>query len=213
MKEAEIIEIFIKSAEVDRRLPNTARPARVKSMSLPFVHDQRDMSGWGAERYQEQRADFFDLKTARISRNDIGLYEASLELIKLVSKEANRRALWAWAASKAGGMSIAKWAKTVEHVSTETVTRRARRSITEIHHKLECKPVSHNQNDIDQVLPEEPEIGHKSDNIRVWRPDESKPTACAFDEDLQDFSWADAQNARRRARRAQRQPDAVERTA
>ncbi len=211
MTEAEIIEIFIKSAEVDRRLPNTARPARVKSMSLPFVHDQKDMNGWGAERYQEQRADFFDPRSTRLSRNDIGLYEASLELIKLVSKEANRRALWAWASSKAGGMSIAKWAKTVEHVSSETVTRRAKRSITEIHHKLECKPDLHNQNRMDEVLPEEPEMGHKTDTIRVWRPDESKP--CAFDESLRDFSYAEAQNARRRARRAQRQPDAVERTA
>jgi hypothetical protein len=202
MTEAEIIEIFVKAVEVDRRLPNTARPARIKSMSLPFVHDQKDMNGWGAERYQEERADFFDAKSTRLTRNDIGLYEVSLELIKLVNKEANRRSLWAWASSKAGGMSIAKWAKTVEHVHPETVTRRAKASITEIHHKLECKPEMHNQNDIDQVLPSDPEISDKTTTIRAWRDEDARPVALAFDTDIAGLDWAELQNARRRERRA-----------
>jgi len=204
MTEAEIIEIFIRACEVDRRLPNTARPARIKSMSLPFVHDQKDMNGWGAERYQEERADFFDAKSTRLTRNDIGLYEVSMELIKLVRKPENRRALWAWASSKAGGMSIAKWAKTVEHVSSETVSRRAKASITEIHHKLECNGELHNQNDIDQVLPSTPEISDKTTTIRAWRDEDARPVALAFDTDIAGLDWAELQKAKRRERDARR---------
>jgi len=205
MTEADIAELFIKSAEVDRRLPNTARPAQIKSMSLPFVHDHRDVSGWGAERYQQERSDFFDAKSTRLTRNDIGLYEVSMELIKLVRKPENRRALWAWASAKAGGMSIAKWARTVEHVHPETVSRRAKASITEIHHKLCSNSRLHNQNDMDQVLPDTPEIGDKKGNIEVWRPEESKPLACFFDTDIAGLQLADARNARRRELRARRQ--------
>ncbi len=128
-----------------------------------------------------------------------------MELIKLVAKSSSRRALWAWATSKAGGMTIAKWARTVEKIHPETVSRRAKAAITEIYHKLECKPQMHNRNDMNTVLPDTPEISDKLDTIRVWRPDEAKPTACSFDADLMDFSWADAQNARRRERRARRQ--------
>lgn len=204
MTEAEIAELFIKSAEVDRRLPNTARPAQIKSMSLPFVHDQKDMNGWGAERYQEERADFFDAKSTRLTRNEIGLYEVSMELIKLVRKPENRRALWAWASAKAGGMSVAKWSRTVENVHPETASRRAKSAISEIHRKLSSKAEMHNENRSIDVLPFEPEMGDKSTTIRVWRPDEAKPVACGFDAELSDFSWADLQNAKRRERDARR---------
>lgn len=210
MTEAEIAELFIKSAEVDRRLPNTARPAQIKSMSLPFVHDQKDMNGWGAERYQEERADFFDAKSTRLTRNEIGLYEVSMELVKLVRKPENRRALFAWAASKAGGMSLPKWCREIERQTTgkgihpETARRRAKVAISEIASAFASKPLLHIQNPEFEVLPDTPEIGDKTSTLRVWRPDEAKPTACSFDADLMDFSWADAQNAKRRERDARR---------
>jgi hypothetical protein len=62
----------------------------------------------------------------------------------------------------------------------------------------------HNQNDIDQVLPCEPEIGHKTSNIEVWRPEESKPLACHFDTDIAGLDWAELQKAKRREREARR---------
>lgn len=195
-----IAELFIQAAETDRRLPDTARPARLKAMSLPYVHSDKDQAGWGAERYQLERAEFFTSKGP--SKNQVGLWECAMELIKLVRKPECRRSLWAWATSKAGGMPVKKWARTVEHVHPDTVSRRAKAAITEIHHKLECKPQMHNQNDMDCVLPEEPVLEDKSSNIRFWRPDGSVPT----DRDLpHDFSYADTQNARRRERRARRQ--------
>jgi len=201
----QIAELFIQAAETEKRLPQTAKPARLKAMALPYVHDQKDQNGWGSERYADERADFFDARSTRLTKNQVAVWELSLELVKLVRKPENRRALWAWANSKAGGMFMAKWARTIENVHPETVTRRAKASITEIHHKLECNGELHNQNDIDQVLPSEPEIGHKTSNIEVWRPEESKPLACHFDTDIAGMEYADIQNARRRERRARRQ--------
>ena len=46
----EIIDLFIRAAETDRLLPNTARPARLKSLPLPVTHSFSDMNGWGSER-------------------------------------------------------------------------------------------------------------------------------------------------------------------
>ena len=47
MTHEEIAELFIHAAEVDRRLPDTARPARLKAQALPYVHDHVDQAGWG----------------------------------------------------------------------------------------------------------------------------------------------------------------------
>jgi hypothetical protein len=204
MTEADIIEIFITAAEVDARLPQTAKPKALKAIDHGYFHTAEDVRGWGGERFEQERADFFDAKSTRLTRNDIGLYEVSMELIKLVRKPENRRALWAWASSKAGGMSIAKWAKTVEHVSSETVSRRAKASITEIHHKLECNGELHNQNDIDQVLPSTPEISDKTTTIRAWRDEDARPVALAFDTDIAGLDWAELQKAKRRERDARR---------
>lgn len=212
MTEAEIVELFIQAVETDRRLPQNAKPARLKAMSLPFIHDQKDMNGWGAERYQEERADFFDAKSTRLTKNQVALWELSLELIKLVRKAENRRSLWAWASAKAGGVelsdgrrvSLSRWSRQVENIHPETASRRAKSAILEIHGRLSSKAEMHNENRSIDVLPSEPEMGHKSLNIGVWRPEESKPLACHFDTDLAGLDWADIQNARRRERRARR---------
>lgn len=205
MTREEISELFIQAAEVDRRLPNTARPARIKSMSLPFVHDQKDMNGWGAERYQEERADFFDAKSTRLTKNQVSIWELSMELIKLIPAENQRRALWAWATAKAGGMSLAKWSKTIEHVGPATAQHRAMAGITKIHQYLCSNPDLHNQNDMDQDLRQDPEIGHKSVTVETWHADDAVPLRQHFDTDIAGLEWAEIQNARRRERRARRQ--------
>jgi hypothetical protein len=205
MTPEQIAELYIKASEVDRRLPQTAKPARVKAMTLPFIHDQKDMNGWGAERYQEERADFFDARSTRLTKNQVAIWELSLEMIKLVRKPECRRALWAWASSKAGGMSVAKWSRTVENIHPETASRRAKSAIAEIHRKLSSKAEMHNENRSIDVLPFEPEMGDKTSNIEVWRPAESRPLACFFDTDIAGMEYADIANARRRERRARRQ--------
>lgn len=202
MTPEQIAELFIQAAETERRLPQTAKPARLKAMALPYVHDQKDQNGWGAERYADERADFFDAKSTRLTKNQVAVWELSLELVKIIRKPENRRALWAWASSKAGGMSVAKWSRTVENIHPETASRRAKAAITEIYRKLSSKADLHHKNRSIDVLPFEPEMGDKSTNIEVWRPAESRPLACFFDTDIAGMEYADIQNARRRERRA-----------
>ena len=208
MSPEQIAELYIQAAEVDRRLPQTAKPARLKAMNHGYFHTWEDVKGWSGERVEQERADFFDAKSTRLTRNEIGIWEVSMELIKLVRKAENRRALFAWASSKAGGMSLPKWCREIERQTTgkgihpETARRRAKAAISEIASAFASKPLLHMQNDDFDVLPDTPEISDKLGTLRVWRPDEAKPTACSFDADLMDFSWADMQNARRRERRA-----------
>lgn len=202
MTPEQIAELFVQAAETDRRLPDTARPARLKAMSLPYVHSDKDQAGWGAERYQLERAEFFTSKGP--TKNQVGLWEAAMEMIKLVAKPENRRSLWAWASAKAGGMPVKKWARTVEHVHPETVSRRAKASITEIHHKLCSNGDLHNQNDMNEVLPDTPEISDKTGTVRAWRDEDARPLACHFDKDIAGLEWAEMQSAKRRERDAKR---------
>lgn len=94
MTEAEIAELFIRAAEVDRRLPDTARPARLKAMSLPYVHSFEDRRGWepadmiGGEPIRAKDGNLLDdgtrqrLKKAvgdRLELGDRGRYDIEAE--------------------------------------------------------------------------------------------------------------------------------------
>lgn len=204
MTEAQIIEIFIKAAKVDRKLPDTARPKTLKAMSFGYVHTTAEMNGWFAEDKHAANWAWLDPEKLRNSRNDIGLWLASMELVKLVQKPEARRSLWAWAMAKAGGMSLAKWSRTVENIHPETASRRAKSAISEIHRKLSGKADLHHENRSEPVLPSTAEMGDKSTTIRVWRPDDAKPTACGFDEGLREIDWHELQLAKRRVRDARR---------
>lgn len=210
MTPEQIIEIFIKAAEVDRKLPDTARPKTLKAMNFGYVHDVADINGWASEDKEALRWAWLDPEKLRNSRNDMGLWYASMELIKLVRKAENRRALFAWAASKAGGMSLPRWCREIERQTTgkgihpETARRRAKSAISEIASAFASKPLLHKQNDDFEVLPDTPEISDKLGTLRVWRPDEAKPTACGFDEGLREIDWHDLQLAKRRERDARR---------
>lgn len=199
-----IAELFIKAAETDRKLPDTARPKTLKAMSFGYVHTTAEMNGWFAEDKHAANWAWLDPEKLRNSRNDIGLWEVAMELIKLVSKPENRRALWAWASSKAGGMSIAKWSRTVENVHPETASRRAKSAITEIHRKLSGKADLHHENRSEPLLPSTAEIGHKSTTIRAWHDEDARPVALAFDTDIAGLDWAELQKAKRREREARR---------
>lgn len=200
----QIAELFIKAAETDRKLPDTARPKQLKAMSLGYVHTVADMNGWSAEDKHAANWSWLNPEKLRNSRNDIGLWECAMELIKLVSRPENRRALWSWASAKAGGMSLAKWSRSVEHIHPETASRRAKAAISEIHHKLERTVDLHNGNRSFEVLPDEPKISDKKSNIEVWRPDDAKPLRAHFDTDIAGLEWAAIQSAKRREREARR---------
>lgn len=203
MNEAQIIEILIKACEVDAKLPNTARPAGIKAINHGYVHDTADLNGWFSDDKHAANWAWLDPKNLRNTTNDMGLWQAAMEVVKLAPNESQRRALWAWARSEAGGQAFAKWCRNVEGISRQLGEWRRKAAISQIARAFDRKPLQHNENSPDYDFTNTHEIGDKSVIITVWRPEESKPV-CGFDEGLHDFSWAEAQSQRRREREARR---------
>ncbi|NTG73284.1 hypothetical protein G6M02_08065 [Agrobacterium rhizogenes] len=217
MTRDQIEELFIQAAETDRRLPDTARPARLKAQAIQYYHSQADVNGWGAERYAEERADFLSHKTTRIRTSDVTKWELANALIVLVSKSRDRHCLWHWAIAKAGGKSFSKWCREgFRDVSGNTVRfsrnyalERKNRAIIEIFTVLNCSALQHNEIGISASLQHTVEIGDKDVNITndaptYWRAPDARPMACDFDQGLQSFEWAEQQNERRRQRDAEK---------
>ena len=194
-----IAELFVRAAEVERKIPDNSRPAAMKAMNLGYVHDTADMNGWFADDKRAANWAWLEPKNLRNTTNDVGIWQASMELIKLVPCEKKRRALWAWARAEAGGKAFSKWCRGVEGISRQLGDWRRKAAVECIFSAFQGKGLQHNEKAEIEPLPNSPEIGDKSSIIRVWRPDESRP-ACSFDEDLRDFSWSEEQNARRRQR-------------
>lgn len=120
MNKSEIADIFIKAAFIDSRLPDTARPKKLRGQwiggSLLTEEDQRK---WivrektdqgpsklhkGDDPIKDWWLQFWDDRSTDTSRKDIRVWELAMELVTLVADESNRRALWAWAASKVGSL-------------------------------------------------------------------------------------------------------------
>lgn len=204
MNAEQITEIFIRAAQVDRKLPDTARPARLKAINHGYVHDLADVNGWDeATKNTEWRWKWLNPENLRNTTNDMGLWYAAMELVRLIPTEAQRRALWAWSRAEAGGQPFAKWCRTVENISRQTGNYRRNRAVECIISAFDRKPLQHNDFDGSDGFTDTPEINDKRDNIRAWLADDAKP-ALSFDESLQNFDWAEAQNARRRERDARK---------
>lgn len=187
MTPEQIITLFIRAAQVDRMLPDTSRPQKVKSLNLGYVAEEPDTEAQARP-------------TA--SRNDVGLWNAAMETIALCDNVGQRRALWAWANSKAGGISLSRWAKKVEHILPATAKWRADQAVKVIHHRFCRKQDLHSVSVMNEAFSKEPEIEHKTRSIGVWRDEDAKPLRCAFDTDLAGLEWAEIQNAKRRERKA-----------
>lgn len=205
----ELTELFIHAAEVDRRLPDTARPAKLKAMAIPYVYDYKDMAGWGSERLQEERQSFWDSRSTRLKTSDISDWERANELMVLVDDESQRRCLWHWSTAKAGGRPFSKWCRDREHIHAETGRRRKDRALFSILMRINCvNGNSTHEITIVDVLPVGTEISDKNVNIgNSWMADGTRPMACDFDTDLGGFQWAEQQNARRREREKKRKAD------
>ncbi|MBM7049711.1 hypothetical protein [Rhizobium lusitanum] len=206
MTEAEITEIFIRAAEVDRKLPNTARPAHLKAVNIGIVHTFGDMSHWHADELHEVRWAWLDPKKLRATTNDVGIWEVAMEMMKLVPDPKKRRALWAWSRAQAGGIAFAKWCREIEQPGIQRQTGEWRReaAIECIFRAFARKPLQHNEKQEEPDFTNDPEIGDKRSNIEVWRAADAKPMACDFDKNLERFEWADMMNARRRQRDAEK---------
>ncbi|MEJ8308587.1 hypothetical protein [Agrobacterium larrymoorei] len=173
-------------------------------MNHGYVHDIADINGWDEKtKSEEWRWKWLNPENLRNTTNDMGLWDAALEVIKLVPCEKKRRALWAWAMSEAGGKAFSKWCREEEGISRQAGDWRKNSAIECIGRAFARKPLQHNENhDVDH-LPNHPEIEDKKSNIGVWRADDARPIL-GFDANLQDFSWSEAQNARRRERHARK---------
>ena len=209
MNEDQIISVFIRAAEVDRKLPDTARPARLKAMNMGYVHTFAEMNGWDEKEKHAANWAWLDPANLKATTGDVGLWEAAMELIKLIPDEKKRRSLWAWAMAKAGGMPFSKWCRTVEGIQPMAGDWRRKAAIACIGRSFQRKPLQHNDIDREPDFTKYPEIEDKKDIIGVWRAEETKRTACTFDESLMDFSWAERQNAARRQKEAKRREQAA----
>ncbi|MDQ0320030.1 hypothetical protein QO002_002168 [Pararhizobium capsulatum DSM 1112] len=207
MTREEIIELFIRGAETDRRLPDTARPARLKSQSLPFIHSQADQNGWGGERYEEERASFWDQRSTRLKAEDISAWERCNQLVIFVVDESERRCLWHWSMGRAGGRPFKHWCLD-EGIHVETGRRRKDRAISHIALALARNSLQNNETGLLDLLRVGPEIEHIHVNIAdvahelTWRDDGAfSPVAVP---ELRDFTWADKRNEMRRQRESER---------
>lgn len=237
MNKEEIIDLFIKGATIEKRLPaDFARPEPLRAQHIPYLHTLSDMRGWfpvngrtrservaarknlgdqledgDLGRYVEERMNMWDPDHQKLEATDVSDWEKRLQLISLVSVEKNRRALWAWAKAKSGGLPFTKWCKR-EGIHEMTGQRRKDKAIAELVHVLR-KDAQHSENGENAVLPLPPIFWHVSDNIAanapkeertVHREPDAKPMACFFDSELTDFDWAIKQNEKRKAREARR---------
>jgi hypothetical protein len=202
MTAAEIQELFVEAASIDRRLPIQVRPAAVKSLSLPYVYDWSDKLQWGEERLAEERREFWENLSNRLNPNDVTLWERANELIRLVTDQGQRRCLLHWSIARAGGRPFAQWCRHDERIHEETGRRRKDRAVLAIiMQQTGVEMVSTRVDAFKALLPTEAEISDKSIIIeKSWMSEGAKPMACDFDTDLPGLEWVESQNRRRRER-------------
>lgn len=124
----EVQELFVTASEVDRRLPNTARPARLRSQHLQFTHTWEDVNQWFVDDKKAREWDWLDVEKLKLSAKQVSTWERANELVALVPQETHRRALLHWARAMAGGKPFELWCRS-EGIHRETGRRRKDRAI------------------------------------------------------------------------------------
>jgi len=216
MNVADIQERFIRAAEIERATPGHIGPAQPHSVDLGYVHDWIDKIGWGSKRLEEERREFWERLGLLPSVQELSELEVLRAWLLAVTDPRERRALLAWARSKAGGGKFNKWCFKTEHIHPETGRRRKDRAISRIYAHIIRSDVQNYGNVTSALLPEGREIGDLSDNMaedagerkppRNWSSDDA---FSSFITDAEhDFSWADKRNERRRQREARKRKKA-----
>jgi hypothetical protein len=206
MTEHEIIEIFAQAAKIEKKLPISVGPAKLKAVNIGIVHTFADMVHWPDEEKHEIRWAWLDPEGLKASRNDIGIWELAMEIMKLVPSEKNRRALWAWARAQTDEHVFAKWCRkeidpdTRKAISPQLGNYRRSAAIESIIRAFARKALQHNETGAEPTFTKEVEKGDKQSIIEVWRSEDAVPMICDFDRDLKCFDWASIQNERRRNR-------------
>ncbi|NDV88784.1 hypothetical protein GTW51_18985 [Aurantimonas aggregata] len=218
MNEAEIAERFIAAAETNRkRQVKGTKPTEYGSAMPEYVRTRADMNGWGRSHgdhllpgddpLAEERRRFWEGETTRPSAAAIScLEQCERWTAVLVSSPDNRRALWAWAKSKAGGQTFASWCFKVEGIHPETGRRRKDRAISQIASALGGNVLQHKEMQGSGVLFEGAISAYFADTVEdeapkgprdfSWRSD---PALRPVDDPAnRDTRWAERQTERRR---------------
>lgn len=134
MTELEIIDLFIRAAAIDQKLPNDAKPKKLRGQRLPGMSPltEDEQKGWlhpPAEDVvlKRQGKKLRISKTSQIhktdkgpinewwmafyerdeiSHKDVSDWELAMNLIALSASPENRRCLWAWSRAKAGCLFV-----------------------------------------------------------------------------------------------------------
>lgn len=177
MTEGEILDLFIRAAEIDHRLPNAPKPPRLKAQSLPFIHSREERSGWEPadfsngsvitrkdhlgndmpiseaqrrllKRQMNDRLEYGDSgrldiqakafwNGKRLTTEDVGEWELAMELMRHVSRERNRRCLWAYAKSRAKVLIVeVDELFVIAPKETDKVTRRPYQVVDTVRQKI-----------------------------------------------------------------------------
>lgn len=191
----EIQELFILAADVDRRLPDMARPKQPRSIDYGYMHDLGDKNGWGDVRLEEDERDKWEAMKARVSAAEMTTYERALTLIATCPRDSNRRALWAWAKSKVWGKPFALWCRS-EGISRTAGCNRKNMAVAFLASEavLSCASDKAHLDCFPEVEVHDP----AREGVRAWNdgevPKVDRP-------DLRDFEWARRMSAKRQARR------------
>lgn len=144
---------------------------------------------------------------ARVTPEEVTLWERANELIRLVANENHRKALLNWAKAKAGGRPFAQWCRR-NGLLPETGRWRKNEAVKSVILAHSCVSGAFTRENSQIITLSEPgEISDKSSIIgqsHAWMAEGAKPLRCDIDFDLEEFDWASEQNARRRQREAKK---------
>lgn len=226
MNIGEIAEAFIRAAEIDRNTHEHVGPSPLRAQQLPYVHTFADKAGWrreigdklrpGEDPLSEERKAFWERLGMRPTAEELSRLEAIYDWLASTDDDGERRALLAWARSKAGGKSFRRWCFTVEGIHPETGRRRKDRALDKIRRYLSGRTMQHDGNGEIRVLHAGTEIvdvsdtlaedAGKRDTLNSWSAEDAfAPFMTGVP---LDFSWPERRNERRRQAEARKRKEA-----
>lgn len=230
MTEAEIMEAFIRAAEIEMKMPKTGEAPRKDGNAylLPWYRTDADKRGWrkeigdqlhrGDNPLDEERQDFTNGKSSRVLAADVTHWETCLRwTMELLDDPRERRALWAWSFAMAGAKPFSKWCRRIERIHPNTGRDRKNRAVGRISRELVRGGALNVENGSEPLLHMGPVFGESADTIADDAPAEKRTHAWAadgaftriFSDGDDDFSWSDRRNELRRKRQERKRPVAA----
>jgi len=218
----EITERILEAAAIERRMPRVReKPTAGNGYCLPWVHTEEDIrsrrrTGHSDEKLEKGddplanwRADFWDGAKAMPRADEVTRWEEVRQwFLDRLDDPAERRVLWAWAASKHGGKPFVAFCRR-EGIHVETGRRRKNRAIERISDSFSRRTAQHSESVPFAVLIHEAEIIYFSNNIEADAFEAEQPKR---------YTWRDDpsmkplfENGRHSSRRQRINPQARQR--